>query len=232
MAEFKITRFRYTWKGNWAVLDDSTLYFKDDVVYYRGSAWVCIRQHVPTLFATDQLYIAPGDTNASPAWTKMSEGRDWAGDWTTGVLYEPGQLVLSGGNVYLCVASHTSSINFNSDLIKWEVFATGGNFRNEWTVSTRYRVGDVIRYNGYTYQCTLEHVSGTLAQGVLVGNNDTIDDSTSETWKTLVENYIYVGAYQTSTRYRQNDLVKYGGSILKCIIEHTSSATPGSIVSA
>ena len=232
MAEFKITRFRYTWKGNWAVLDDSTLYFKDDVVYYSGSAWVCIRQHVPTLFANDQLYIAPGDTNASPAWTKMSEGRDWAGDWTTGVLYEPGQLVLSGGNVYLCVASHTSSINFNSDLIKWEVFATGGNFRNEWTVSTRYRVGDVIRYNGYTYQCTLEHVSGTLAQGVLVGNNDTIDDSTSETWKTLVENYIYVGAYQTSTRYRQNDLVKYGGSILKCIIEHTSSATPGSIVSA
>jgi hypothetical protein len=229
MAEFKITRFRYTWKGNWAALDDSTLYYKDDVVYYSGSAWVCIRQHVPTLFANDQLYIAPGDTNASPAWTKMSEGRDWAGDWTAGVLYEPGQLVLSGGNVYLCVTSHTASTNFNSDLIKWEIFATGSNFRNTWTASTRYQVGDAIRYNGYTYQCTLEHTSGTASEGIIVGNNDTVEDSTAETWTTLVENYTYVGTYQESTRYRQNDLVKYGGSILKCITEHTSSSTPGQI---
>jgi len=220
MAEFKITRFRYTWTGDWDT--GVTTYFKDDVVYYSGSAWVCIRQHVPTLFAADQAYTAPGDTNASPAWTKMVEGRDWADQWTTGVLYEPGQLVLAGGNVYLCVTSHTASINFNSDLIKWEIFATGSNFRNTWTAGTRYRVGDAIRYNGYTYQCILEHTAGTLSEGIIVGNNDTVDDSTAETWTPLVENYTYVGAYQTSTRYRKNDLVKYGGSILKCVIEHTS----------
>jgi hypothetical protein len=229
MSEFKITRFRYTWKSNWAALDDSTLYYKDDVVYYEGSAWVCIRQHVPTLFAENQSYIAPGDTNASPAWTKMTDGRAWAGDWTSTELYEPGQLVLAGGTVYLCVTSHTASTNFNSDLIKWEIFATGTNFRNEWLPSTRYRVGDAIRYNGYTYQCTLEHTSGTTSEGITVGNNDTVEDSTAETWTTLVENYTYVGTYQESTRYRQNDLVKYGGSILKCITEHTSSSTPGQI---
>jgi hypothetical protein len=232
MAEFKITRFRYTWKGNWAALDDSTLYYKDDVVYYSGSAWVCIRQHVPTLFEENQLFTPPGDTDAAPAWTKMVEGRDWADQWTTGVLYEPGQLVLAGGNVYLCVASHTASTNFNSDLIKWEIFATGSNFRNTWTTDTRYRVGDAIRYNGYTYQCTLEHTSGTISEGISVGNNDTVEDSTAETWSTIVENYTYVGAYQTSTRYRKNDLVKYGGSILKCITEHTSSAISEQITNA
>jgi hypothetical protein len=229
MAEFKITRFRYTWTGDWDT--GVTTYYKDDVVYYSGSAWVCIRQHSPSLFASDQAYTAPGDTNASPAWTKMVDGREWADQWTAGELYEPGQLALAGGNIYLCVTSHTASTNFNSDLIKWEIFATGSNFRNEWLPSTRYRVGDAIRYNGYTYQCTLEHTSGTVSEGVIVGNNDALEDSTTETWAVKVENYSYVGTYNISTRYRNNDLVKYGGSILKCILEHTSSATPGVIVS-
>ena len=232
MAEFKITRFRYTWKGDWAALNDSTLYYKDDVVYYKGSAWVCIRQHVPTVFSENQAFTSPGDTLPTPAWTKMADGREWLGNWQSSTQYDPGVLVVAGGNLYLCITAHQSSTYFNTDADKFEILATGSNFRNTWTVNTQYQVGDAVRYNGYTYQCTLEHTSGTLSQGVLVGNNDTVEDSTAETWSVAVENYTYVGEYQTSTRYRQNDLVKYGGSILKCITEHTSSAIPGSIVNA
>jgi hypothetical protein len=220
MAEFKITRFRYTWKDQWSTAD---VYNKDDVVYYQGSSWVCIRQHTASTFAADQAFTEPGDTNPSPAWTKMTEGREFAGAWTAATLYEPGMLVYAGGNVYLCITSHTASANFNSDLIRWELFAVGSNFRNTWTAATRYRVGDVVRYNGYTYQCTLEHTSGTISEGVIVGNNNLDDDSTAETWNVAVENYTYVGEYQNSTRYRQNDLVKYGGSILKCTTEHTAT---------
>jgi hypothetical protein len=220
MAEFKITRFRYTWKDQWSTSD---LYYKDDVVYHQGSSWVCVRQHTASAFATDQAYIAPGDTNPSPAWTKMSEGRTFTGPWTAATVYDPGMLVYVGGSVYLCVTAHTASANFNSDLIRWELFAVGSNFRNIWTASTRYRVGDVVRYNGYTYQCTLEHTSGSAADGVMVGNNDAVEDSTAETWTVAVENYTYVGEYQSSIRYRKNDLVKYGGSILKCITEHTAT---------
>jgi hypothetical protein len=219
MAEFKITRFRYTWKDQWSTAD---VYNKDDVIYYQGSSWVCVRQHTASTFAADQAYTAPGNTNPSPAWTKMTEGRTFDGPWTASTLYEPGMLVYVGGNVYLCMTSHTSSANFNNDSTRWELFAVGSNFRNTWTTATRYRVGDIVRYNGYTYQCTLEHTSGAVSDGVIVGNNDTTDDSTAETWKVAVENYTYVGEYQTSTRYRKNDLVKYGGSILKCITEHTA----------
>lgn len=227
MAEFKITRFRYTWRGNWA--SGSTTYYKDDVVYYRGSAWVCVRQHTSSVFDDAQTYTEPGDTFASPAWSKMADGRQWLGEWTNGTRYDPGVIVQAGGNLYLCVASHVSASNFNSDLIRWEVLATGSNFRNTWAASTRYRVGDVVRYNGYTYQCALEHTSGSISEGVSVGNNDAVEDSTAETWTVLVENYTYVGSYQSSTRYRKNDLVKYGGSILKCISEHTSSGVSGQI---
>jgi hypothetical protein len=227
MAEFKITRFRYTWTGDWDT--NVATYFKDDVVYYRGSSWVCIRQHSPTVFATDQSYTPAGETNAVPAWTKTTEGREFLGPWASSTRYDPGVLVISGGNLYLCITSHESSTYFNTNADKFEIFATGTNFRNTWAASTRYQVGDAVRYNGYTYQCTLEHTSGTVSDGVIVGNNDTFDDSTLETWTTLVENYTYVGEYQTSTRYRQNDLVKYGGSVLKCITEHTSASTPGQI---
>ena len=230
MAEFKITRFRYTWTGDWDT--NVATYFKDDVVYYRGSSWVCIRQHSPTVFATDQSYTPAGETNAVPAWTKTTEGREFLGPWTSDTRYDPGMLVVDGGNLYLCIVSHQSSTNFNTNADKFEIFATGINFRNTWAAGLRYKVGDAVRYNGYTYQCTLEHTSGTVSEGIIVGNNDSIDDSTAETWAILVENYTYVGEYQTSTRYRQNDLVKYGGSILKCITEHTSSATPGQITNA
>jgi hypothetical protein len=220
MAEFKITRFRYTWKDEWVTTDE---YNKDDVVYYQGSSWVCIRQHTASDFADDIAFTVPGDTNPSPAWRKMTDGRSFSGDWTADTRYDPGMLIKTGGNVYLCITAHTSSTNFNSDSIYWEIFAVGNNFRNTWATTTRYRVGDVVRYNGYTYQCTLEHTSGSATDGVGVGNNDTVEDSTAETWAVAVENYTYVGEYQSTTVYRKNDLVKYGGSILKCIEDHTAS---------
>jgi hypothetical protein len=209
MAEFKITRFRYTWKDVW---NSTTEYINDDVVLYQGSSWVCIRQHTAGVFADDLTFIAAGNTNASPAWVKMTEGRKFTGKWQSEKLYEPGNLALTGGYVYLCLTSHNSSTYFDSDLLNWEIFAVGSNFRNVWTESTRYQVGDVIRYNGYTYQCNIEHVSGVITEGIEV----------SEAWNTLIENYSYAGTYTENTRYRKNDLVKYGGSILKCIVEHTA----------
>lgn len=221
MAEFKISRFRYTWKGTWS--GDSITYNKDDVVYYQGSSWVCIRQHSSGIFNDAQTYTPPGESSATPAWTKMAEGRKWASEWITGTRYDPGVIVVSGGNLYLCLTSHVSTTNFVDDLLNWEIFAVGSNFRNTWTASTRYKVGDVIRYNGYTYQCTFEHLSSTISEGIEAGDNLGDEDSSAETWKVSVENYSYVGTYQPNTIYRKNDLVKYSGSILKCTADHTSS---------
>jgi hypothetical protein len=229
MAEFRISRFRYTWEGNWTT---AVTYNRDDVVYYRGSAWVCIRQHTSSAFNADLTFIPSGQTLATPAWVKMSEGRSFQGPWTTNTLYEANALVLHGGNLYICLSSHTSATYFNTNINNWEVFAIGHNFRNTWTASDRYLVGDVVRYNGYTYQCVLEHVAGSVNNGIVVGNNDAVDDSTAETWQTLVENYNYVGTYSIDFRYRKNDLVKYGSSILKCITEHTSSGNINGIVTA
>jgi len=42
MAEFKISRIRYTWRGAWL---GATAYNKDDVIRYGGVTYVCVRKH-------------------------------------------------------------------------------------------------------------------------------------------------------------------------------------------
>ncbi len=209
MAEFKITRFRYTWTGPWSA--SSVDYKRDDVVYHQGSAWVCVRQHTSAVFDDAQTYIPSGETLPSPAWVKMSDGRQWNGAWQSAQRYDIGAIVVAGGNLYLCAANHLSSTNFSDDLINWEVLAVGSNFRDTWDSAQRYKVGDIVRYNGYTYVCTVEHTSGSVL--------------TEADWDTVVENYQYVGEWDQTIVYRKNDLVKYGGSILKCTADHTSTSS-------
>lgn len=228
MAEFKISRFRYTWKNEWAA--DSSTYNRDDIVLYQGQAWVCIRQHTASNFYQDQTYIPPGETLASPAWVKMTDGRKYLGGWTPNTVYDPGVLVNVGANVYLCIASHTAGSNFSATISNWEIFATGSKFRNAWTASTKFRIGDVVVYGGNTYQCILEHDSASSAVGIIAGNNNSVDDSTLETWTYVLENDKFIGSYTEGVRYRLGELVKYGGSILRCIQEHTTTSGSGATI--
>jgi len=222
MAEFKISRIRYTWRNAWAT---TTAYNRDDVIRYGGSTWICQRQHTASTFAADQTYLAnPGDSAPTPAWLKMQDGYAWRGLWTTTpTLYNPGDIALYGGIIYLCVTSHTSQSTFNANIADWAVYLSADNWRTNWLPNTRYGVGDVVKYNGTVYRCITEHTSSSTALGLEVGNNDTQDDSTGELWQAVHEGIQYVGVWTAATRYRVNDLVKYGGSILRCTVGHVAS---------
>lgn len=221
MAEFKISRIRYTWRNSWAT---TTVYNRDDVIRYGGATWICQRQHTAGAFATDQTYLAnENDTVVSPAWFKMTDGYAWRGTWAGTTLYNSGDLALYGGVIYLCVTSHTSSATFVAGAANWAVYLSADNWRSVWAPATRYGIGDVIRYNGIVYRCVTEHTSGTTAQGLEIGNNDNQDDSTGELWQIYYEGIQYKGEWITATRYRLNDLVKYGGSVLRCIVGHVAS---------
>jgi len=222
MAEFKISRIRYTWRNLWST---TTVYNRDDVVRYGGSTWVCQRQHTASTFAADQIYLAnENDTQPSPAWFKMTDGYAWRGSWTTTpTLYNPGDLALVGGVIYLCVTSHTSQATFDANISDWAVYLSADNWRAAWTPATRYSIGDVIRYNGIVYRCIVGHTSSTTALGLEIGNNDTQDDSTGELWQVYYEGIQYIeGGWTSGVRYRPNDLVKYGGSVLRCVVGHTA----------
>jgi hypothetical protein len=223
MAEFRISRIRYTWKNEWAA--DSTTYFKDDVVKYGGSTWICQRQHTASTFAADQNYYSnPGDTQPTPTWLKMTDGYAWRGNWNSTTLYNPGDLALYGGVIYICITSHSSVATFDTSLSNWAVYLSADNWRSAWTPATRYGIGDIVRYNGIVYRCIVGHTSSTTTLGLEIGNNDTQDDSVSELWQIYYEGIEYKGTWTAATRYRRNDLVKYGGSILRCVTGHVAGS--------
>jgi hypothetical protein len=224
MAEFKISRIRYTWRNAWIT---TTAYNRDDVIQYGGSTWICQRQHTASTFAADQTYLANvGDSAPTPAWLKMTDGYAWRGPWTTPTLYNPGDIALYGGVIYLCVTSHTSTSTFDANIADWAVYLSADNWRTNWAPSTRYGIGDIVKYNGTVYRCLVGHTSSSTALGLEVGNNDTQDDSTGELWQAVYEGIQYVGQWTgPDTRYRVNDLVKYGGSILRCTVGHVATST-------
>jgi hypothetical protein len=210
MAEFKISRIRYTWRDSW---ESSTSYNRDDVVRYGGSSWVCVRQHTASAFAADQTFLAnPSDTDVSPAWIKMTDGYAYRNEWSPSTLYNPGDIVLNGGNLYLCVTSHTSTSTFDESIINWIVYSSGSAFKQDWTQNTRYSIGDVVKYNGIVYRCVEGHTANTTSNGL---------EEDQSKWQIFYEGVEYRGDWTTGTRYRANDLVKYGGTVFRCKKGHT-----------
>jgi hypothetical protein len=230
MAEFKISRIRYTWRNAWAT---GTTYNRDDVVSYGGSSWVCFRQHTAGVFDTDQTFLAnQDDTDPTPAWRKMTDGYAFRNTWQSATLYNPGDIVINGGNLYLCITSHTSSFaGFDVGISNWVVYASSSSWTNNyvynplnnpqvflntngtWQSNVRYSVGDVAKYNGIVYRCISGHTASPTGLE--------IDQSK---WQIFYEGVEYIGDWATGTRYRKNDLVTYGGTVFRCKQGHTPGA--------
>ena len=214
MAEFKISRIRYTWKGTWV---SGTRYIKDDIVRYGGGSWVCIRQHNASAFASDQVFLENiSNTEASPAWIKMTDGYEFRNLWTPSTLYNPGDIVINGGNLYLCVVSYTASSIFDEGIDNWIVYNSGDAYKNLWTQNTRYGIGDVVKYNGIVYRCIEGHTAADTATGL---------EQDQSKWEIVHEGIEYRGTWAPGTRYRLNDLVKFGGTVFRCKQGHTASSS-------
>ena len=213
MAEFDINRIRYTWKGVWTT---ATAYKVDDIVKYGGSSYACLRVHTSGNFEADQDFLTnPGDSLPTPAWQKMTDGFAWRSTWAQSTIYAFGDIVLYGGVVYVCIDGHTSSSTFEVNAAKFSVYISLYNFTEAWTQNTRYGVGDLVVNGGIVYRCITEHTSASNALGL---END------QAKWAILFEGIDYKEEFAANTKYVVNDLIKYGGTIFRCIQAHTSSA--------
>ena len=223
MADFKISRLKYTWRGTWAT---ATAYNKDDIIRYGGKSYVCIRQHTSTGFYAEQNYKPIGYTDLQPAWEIMTDGFDWKGAWTASTLWKVGDLVLYGGVLYICIEEHIGTQQFLQNVDKWHTYSSQIKWEGEWADITRYGVGAVVRYNGIVYRCIEEHSSAPTITDAQTGEVTSYPglEADIEKWEVLFEGIEFKGDWLTGVRYRPNDLVLYGGSLWRCKEGHISGA--------
>jgi hypothetical protein len=286
MAEFKISRIRYTWKGAWAA---STLYTKDDIVSYGGKSYVCLTGNTAgTSFYTDLT---------SGIWTVWFDGYSFKGAWTPSTFYDVGSIVVYGSIVYICTLQHTSAattaLGLENDQAKWASYAVTDNWLGAWANGTRYKLNDLVKYGGNIYRCNTAHTSapsiaslsvtsasgsGTVAtlsfavqpvQPYVVGSSITVTgmvpagyngtytvtnistssvsysngtsgfttsgtisgtsqlglELDSSKWDTVVLTDKWQKDWQTSYRYKLNDIVRYGGNVYRCTTGHLSQSS-------
>ena len=219
MSEFKISRLRFSWVGEWT---DQRAYNKDEIVQFNGKAYVCLIPHTSNGFYDDL-------NNIEPKWELMMTGQTWKGVWQQFTQYALDNIVIFGGVVYKCNEQHLSGSIIDPDIDKWDVYAESKTWASEWTSSTTYGPGDIVNYGGSVYECIVSHVSADTDLAGLEADYTDVDDSTEKYWKLLQYGVSYRGEYVTSNqdstevRYKLNDVVKYGPSLFRCIWGHAPS---------
>ena len=221
MAEFKLGRIRFVWKNTWSA---ATTYYKDDVIRNGGNTYVCTAGHTSSSnFANDE----------SNYWNLLSEGQSFVGDWTVNTYYRVNDVVKYGGQLYIANTSHTSAATVDEgleglgtttpgvrdDIAKWDLYGEGFDYKSDWVAGARYKINDIVKYNSILYICTEDHVAqATNALGL---------EPDQAKWDTFSKGLQWTGDWEVSTRYRVNDLVKYGGQVYVANTGHTSAATLG-----
>jgi len=224
MADFKIARIRYTWKGAWV---GTTSYVKDDVANYGGKTYVCMVTH------TSSSTFLPDLTATTPNWRLMFDGYTWRSTWAISTLYNPGDMVRYNGIVYRCLTSHTSNAliqnqistvpvvgldnvtGLEADQAKWEIVAKTHAWQNTWSINTRYKVGDIVKYGAIVYKCNTAHNSAASTSSGL--------EAHSSYWDVVLQQSEYKTDWTASYRYKVGDIVKWGGTLWKCNTQHTSN---------
>ena len=204
MAEFKLGRIRFVWKGAWA---GTTTYVKDDVVRVGGKVYICTAGHT----SSADFY-----TDLASKWNITSDGQSWKGNWAGTTYYSINDLVKYGGRVYICNNGHTSQSTLEADQGKWTLFASAFNWIGTWTQTTTYKVSDVVKYGASIYICNTAHTSQSTANGL---------EADSGSWDLVNRSFDYKTDWTGTTRYKLNDVVKYGADLWICTTYHTSAGT-------
>ena len=152
-----------------AAWSSSTQYYIGQVVSYGGSLFQAI---------TDNNNINPTTT---ATWDKILSGFKFRGEWTTTTSYGIDEVVVYGGNTFISLIPH-ASVTFATDLAanKWQKFNSGVSWKGNWTISTFFKVGDIVKSGGSAYIAKIDHTSdaiafntdyagGTLASVVITG---------------------------------------------------------------
>ena len=132
MADFRLGRLKFNWKGDWAV---STAYVIDDIVKYGGNTYVCTTNHTS---ASSEVQFYSADLTK---WSLHTEGIVNKGDWTSSYWYKINDVVKYGNTQFICILGHTSG----ADILpaNFNIYVEGLKYEDSWVASTNYQKGDI-----------------------------------------------------------------------------------------
>ena len=214
MADFKLGRIKFKWRGDWAT---STSYLIDDVVKYGGNTYVAIANHTSPN-NENLFYTSPGTYTSY--WSLQSEALFFKGTYAADTWYKLNDLVKYGQRQYRCTTAHTSASVVGGVAIlntsNFELYLDAIDYKGDWTVDTYYKVNDVFKFGGNQYKVTTAHTSGA-----------TTDDFDQSKAAFFVEGQQWEDSYSSSTVYSKGDIVTYGGyTYIYVNDEESSGQTP------
>lgn len=187
MADFRLGRLKFNWRGNWA---GATAYVIDDIVKFGANSYVCTVNH--TSVANETNWYA---TDLAK-WSLHTEGITNRGDWTSATYYKINDVIKYGNTQYRVTAGF-STTGFTTSYVT--EYLSGFEYEDTWNGGTEYQPGDVVAYGGYTYIATSIHTNKPPSYNLA---ND---------WDILTTGFSAVGTYSTTTAYKQGDVIQHGG---------------------
>jgi len=200
------------WKGDWTA---ETYYKVNDIVKYGGYLYIANEAHASAVNNTLGL-----EADQSK-WDLFAEGFDYKADWNIETRYKINDIAKYNGTVYICTQEHTSAaslfLGLEADQDRWDIFSEGFYWTGVWETNARYRVNDIVRFGGTLYIANTGHTSAaTAALGL---------EADQSKWDYLHKGIEYKSTWTTATRYKINDVVKYGGGVWICTTFHTSTTS-------
>ena len=195
MAEFRLGRLKFNWRGAWTT---STAYVIDDVVQVGGNVYVCVINH--TSAATEDDWYSNDFNIGSPRWELMVPGVDSVGDWTGSATYfGPNDVVKYGGVLYRTITPNVGTAFTNSYYVP---YVEGYGNVAPFSTTTNYKLRDVVRSNGSAYVAS---TAISASETTPPGNSD---------WDLLVSGISTSGVstYADGVLYDQGTVVTYGGN--------------------
>jgi hypothetical protein len=202
MADFRLGRLKFNWRGNWAA---NTAYVIDDIVKFGANTYVCVQNH--TSVANETSFYA---TDLAK-WSLHVEGITNRGEWQSGVYYKINDVIKFGNTQYRVTSGFSTSTFTTANVTE---YLAGFQYEDTWNSGSTYQPGDVVNYGGYSYIATSINTNKPPAYNL------------SADWDILTTGFTSVGTYSTSTDYKPGDLVQFGGYSYVAISTSKNAAPP------
>jgi hypothetical protein len=203
LANWEVLHNSTEYKGTWNPA--ATLYKINDVVKYGSYVWICNTQHVSA------------SNFDGIKWDIFCPGEEFDSIWTSTTVYQQGDVVYYGGDVYTAKSLNINAIP-SSDTVSWALLFESTRVIGEWHSLRQYKAGDVVKQGGNVYLAKIDN----SAQSPDLPSDGS--STNSGYWDLLISGTTWKGIWTLGYAYFSGDVVNWGENSYRCIDAHESTA--------